>query len=33
MEPDAVTMNMEPPTLPDATGNYPIPIVGQARFV
>jgi len=31
--PDDITMDMEPLTLPDATGNYPIPIVGQARFV
>ena len=33
MPPDGVSMTIEPPTLPDPTGNYPIPIVGQARFV
>jgi predicted dehydrogenase len=33
IEPDVVSMTTEPPTLPDETGNYPIPIVGQARFV
>jgi predicted dehydrogenase len=33
IEPDNVHMAMEPPTLPDETGNYPIPVVGQARFV
>jgi len=33
IEPDNVNMTMEPPTLPDETGNYPIPVVGQTRFV
>lgn len=30
--PDGVTMSTEPPTLPDETGNYPIPIPGQSRL-
>ena len=33
IEPDDVTMAMEPPTLPDETGNYPIPLPGQTQFV
>ena len=33
VKPDDVTMAMEPPTLPDETGNYPIPLPGQTRFV
>lgn len=33
LEPDDVHMAMDPPTLPDETGNYPIPLVGQTRFV
>ena len=33
IEPDEVTMDIEPPTLPDETGNYPIPLPGQSRFV
>jgi len=31
--PEDVTMDMEPPTLPDETGNYPIPLPGQTRFI
>jgi len=33
VKPEDVTMDMEPPTLPDGTGNYPIPIPGQTRFI
>ena len=33
IEPDGVSMATEPPTLPDETGNYPIPLPGQSRFV
>jgi len=33
IDPDTVTMATEPPTLPDETGNYPIPIPGLTRFV
>jgi len=33
IEPDGVSMATEPPTLPDETGNYPIPLPGQTRFV
>ena len=33
VKPEDVTMDMEPPTLPDETGNYPIPIPGQTRFI
>ena len=33
IEPDGVTMATTPPSFPDATGNYPIPIVGKTRFV
>lgn len=33
IEPDNASMTIEPPTLPDETGNYPIPLVGQSRFV
>ena len=31
--PEDVTMAMEPPTLPDESGNYPIPLPGQTRFI
>jgi len=33
VKPEDITMDMEPPTLPDATGNYPIPLPGQTRFI
>ncbi len=33
IEPDGVSMATEAPTLPDETGNYPIPLVGQSRFI
>ena len=33
IEPDGVSMATKPPTLPNETGNYPIPIPGQTRFV
>jgi hypothetical protein len=33
IEPDGITMATAPPTLPDATGNYLIPLPGQTRFV
>jgi len=33
VKPEDVTVDMEPPTLPDETGNYPIPIPGQTRFI
>ena len=33
IKPDDVTLTMKPPTLPDETGNYPIPIPGQTRFI
>ena len=33
IEPDEVSMTMSPPTLPDETGNYPIPLPGMTRFV
>ena len=33
IEPDGVSMATLPPTLPDETGNYPIPIPGKTRFV
>ena len=33
IKPEEATMTMEPPTLPDETGNYPIPIPGQTRFI
>ena len=33
IEPDAVTFAIDPPTLLDETGNYPIPLPGQTRFV
>lgn len=33
IEPDGITMATEPPSKPDATGNYPIPKPGSARYV
>jgi len=33
IEPDGISMATEAPTLPDETGNYPIPLPGQSRFV
>ncbi|MGL4942632.1 MAG: Gfo/Idh/MocA family oxidoreductase [Thermoguttaceae bacterium] len=33
IEPDGVSMSTEPPTLPDETGNYPIPLPGRTRFI
>jgi len=33
VKPEDITMDMEPLTLPDETGNYPIPIPGKTRFV
>ncbi|MCL2623485.1 MAG: Gfo/Idh/MocA family oxidoreductase [Planctomycetaceae bacterium] len=33
IEPDGVSMATPPPTLPDETGNYPIPLPGKSRFV
>jgi len=33
IEPDGVSKATEPPTLPDETGNYPIPIPGQTRLI
>ncbi|MCL2120376.1 MAG: Gfo/Idh/MocA family oxidoreductase [Planctomycetaceae bacterium] len=33
IEPDDVSMATSPPTLPDETGNYPIPFPGTTRFV
>lgn len=31
--PEEASFDMEPPTVPDETGNYPIPIVGKTRFL
>ena len=33
IEPDGVSMATEPPSFLDETGNYPIPLPGQSRFV
>jgi hypothetical protein len=33
IEPDGVSMATPPPSVPDATGNYPIPLPGTTRFV
>ena len=30
---EEVTLRMEPPTLPDESGNYPLPIPGVTRFL
>lgn len=31
--PDEANMQIEPPTLPDESGNYPLPLPGMTRFV
>ena len=33
IEPDGISMTTTPPSFPDKTGNYPIPIPGQTRFI